>query len=56
MINLANKKFGKLTVLHKNGKTKANSTIWKCLCGCGNETTVDGQQEKNKIITQDKMY
>ena len=42
-INLTNKQFGKLTVLHKttNPKSKSKRTFWLCQCNCGNESIVD---------------
>lgn len=40
--DLTGKQFGRLTVLCKNGKSKAGHTLWKCKCECGNVTTVFG--------------
>ena len=42
-IDLTNKQFGKLTVLHKttNPKSKSKRTFWLCQCNCGNESIVD---------------
>jgi hypothetical protein len=39
VINLAGKKFNKLSVIYKVGKSKSGS-IWKCRCDCGKETEV----------------
>jgi hypothetical protein len=33
-------KYGKLTVIEFTGNTKSGDSRWKCLCECGNETTV----------------
>ena len=43
--NLANQKFGKLTVIERDFEKEKTllsrgSTYWKCKCECGNETTV----------------
>ena len=38
-LNLINHKFGRLTVISQE-KSKGGKTIWKCLCDCGNITTV----------------
>ena len=38
-LNLLNQKFGRLTVISQE-KSKGGKTIWKCLCDCGNITTV----------------
>ena len=35
--NLVGKKFGKLTVIELAPKTKNRSTLWRCICECGNE-------------------
>ena len=41
-IEMASKKFNKLTVLHEVGRTKNGRFLWMCECDCGNHTTVDG--------------
>lgn len=38
-LNLLNQKFGRLTVISQE-PSKGGKTIWKCLCECGNITTV----------------
>lgn len=38
-IDLTGQKFNSLTVVEIAGKTKDKSTIWKCRCDCGAETT-----------------
>lgn len=35
--SLVGKKFGKLTVIELAPKTKNRSTLWRCICECGNE-------------------
>lgn len=35
-INREGRKYGKLLVVSRAGKTKHNHTLWKCLCDCGN--------------------
>lgn len=40
--NLANRKFGRLTVLNR-AKIKASHSYWKCKCECGNEVIVRGR-------------
>ena len=34
--DLTNKKFGRLTVILRDGKDKDGNTLWKCRCDCGN--------------------
>lgn len=36
------KKFGRLTVIQEEGKSKQGSYLWRCRCDCGNETVVSG--------------
>jgi hypothetical protein len=40
--DLTGMQFGRLTVIGQAGRTKCNHVKWKCLCECGNETTVSG--------------
>jgi len=46
IIDLTGQKFGLLTVLSKSDKTrgKRNRIAWKCLCECGKEVLVVGEQ------------
>lgn len=37
--NLTGRKFGELTVIER-APTRKGATYWKCVCSCGNETTV----------------
>ena len=39
--NLIGQKFGKLTVLYRNGSGSDKSAIWHCKCDCGNECVVN---------------
>lgn len=39
-IDITGCKFGRLTVLEKNGKDNFGQVIWKCRCECGNTTFV----------------
>lgn len=41
-IDLAGKKFGKLTVIKKSHKDKRGEWYWLCKCDCGNLKTVSG--------------
>ncbi len=38
-LELGNKRFGRLYVLHKGGRSKGGDVLWRCLCKCGNITT-----------------
>jgi hypothetical protein len=42
-IDLAGRKFGKLTVESYSGKDKSGNSKWKCICDCGNEKIILGQ-------------
>lgn len=42
MIDLTNKRFGKLTVIRLDGKDHRHECKWLCKCDCGNETVVYG--------------
>ena len=37
--NLADRSFGKLTVIRENGRDKKGQILWDCRCACGNEVT-----------------
>ncbi len=41
-IDLQGRKFGRLTVLAVGGR-KHRQLLWRCLCDCGNDTSVTGQ-------------
>ena len=36
-IDLTGKRFGRLTVLYRNGSNSKGLAMWHCLCDCGNE-------------------
>lgn len=38
VLDLAGKRFGKLTAIERAGKTKNDSALWLCRCDCGNTT------------------
>lgn len=41
MLVLTGKRFGKLIVLERNGRTKNGSALWLCACDCGETTTAN---------------
>lgn len=43
MIDLAGKKFGRLTVIKEVGSNKWKSINWLCKCECGKEKIIDGR-------------
>lgn len=42
-IDLTGQVFGRLIVVHENGRTKDGKVLWLCKCSCGNEVTVRGK-------------
>ncbi|GAE32435.1 AP2 domain-containing protein [Alkalihalobacillus hemicellulosilyticus] len=46
-LDLTGKKFGRLTVIKREGSNKHKQAIWKCLCECGNETMVVASKLKS---------
>ena len=40
LIDLTGKRFGKLTVLYRNGQNKCGQAIWHCKCDCGREKDI----------------
>jgi len=46
--DMTGQKFGRLTVLRKNGKDKKGYYLWLCLCDCGKEVTVSGGRLRSK--------
>lgn len=44
LINLAGQRFGKLTVIERNGTNNNGSATWLCHCDCGNTKTVSGRE------------
>ena len=47
VIDLAGKRFGRLTVLHRVENTKAGQSQWMCKCDCGTQLVVAGQSLRN---------
>ena len=46
-IDMTGKKYGRLTVLRKEGVYKGHDTLWFCKCQCGNSTIVRGSYLRN---------
>lgn len=42
LINETGNRYGRLTVIERNGKDKFGSIKWRCNCDCGNETITSG--------------
>lgn len=42
-IDMTGRKYGRLTVISKNGKTKDGRTTWYCSCKCGGTAVVSGK-------------
>lgn len=49
--DITGEKFGKLTVLSRNGSTKQKQPIWLCQCECGNYVNVTGVHLKSGHTT-----
>lgn len=47
MIDLTNKRFGRLSVISKYGHTAYGRITWLCGCDCGNECIVSGDSLKS---------
>lgn len=41
-LNLAGKRFGRLTVIECIGSDKYKNTLWECICECGNKVIAKG--------------
>lgn len=48
LIDLTGKKFGKLTVVRRAEKRSLGKVWWLCSCDCGNMTTTNSQQLKDR--------
>lgn len=46
-IELRNRRFGKLRVIGDGGRDARGKILWRCLCDCGNESTVAGAYLRN---------
>jgi len=40
-LNLIGQRSGSLTVVERLGANKLKQVVWKCVCDCGNETTIN---------------
>lgn len=47
LIDLTGKKFGKLTVIKKNGSSRNYISMWLCRCECGNEVVIRSDHLRN---------
>ena len=43
LINITNKRFGRLTALERLPTSKDGHAMWRCVCDCGNEVSVVGK-------------
>jgi len=50
-IDLTGQRFGRLKVTRLIGKDKSQNRIWECLCDCGNEVVICGNNLKNNNST-----
>lgn len=50
-IDLVGQRFGRLTVVSDGERSNKNRLRWKCLCDCGNETTVQSEHLKDHSTT-----
>lgn len=48
--NLTGKRFGRLTVLCRNGTLQNGSATWDCLCDCGKHKTATSAHLKGHFI------
>lgn len=44
VIPLDGLRFGRLTVLHRNGHNRKKAALWLCRCDCGKQVTASGQR------------
>lgn len=47
VVNEVGNKYGNLTVIEEDGRTKQRSVVWKCQCDCGNIISVRGSDLRN---------
>lgn len=47
LINLTEKRFGRLTVIERNGADKHHKVTWLCRCDCGKTIITQGQSLRN---------
>lgn len=48
--DLTGKRFNKLVVLYRDENGHGDKSRWKCICDCGNETTVSGTNLKTGAV------
>lgn len=48
--NLIGQSFGRLTVIAQSGRDTQNKIMWKCICVCGNEKIVRGNDLKSGAV------
>jgi len=46
--DLTGQRFGKLVVLERAGSSKQSKATWLCICDCGSETIVVGNNLQNQ--------
>ena len=56
IIDLINRRFGRLTVLKLTGKTRHGHLLWLCQCDCGNQKNVTGMALKKGDTVSCKCY
>lgn len=49
-LQLEGKKFGRLTVLYRNGSNRSQRSVWHCKCECGNELDVSSSNLTNGTV------
>lgn len=47
LIDISGNKYGKLTVVSRNGRDSTGKTTWNCICECGNDSIAVGLNLKN---------
>ena len=50
-IDLTGQKFGRLTVVSRQGSSKGRKAVWLCKCECGNDILVEGSKLRNGNTT-----
>lgn len=56
IIDLTNKKFGRLTAISYLGSVKSKRNAWLCECDCGNKKIVSGRALREKTIVSCGCY
>jgi len=49
-VDIAGKRFGRLTALEPVGRSSDRSITWRCRCDCGNETIVSGSVLRRRSV------